>query len=112
MTYALMSLPFEVAAVVIFAVGMRRSHHRGGLRGLLADAAVTAVALMILTIVFDNIMIAAGLFDYGAQQIVGLRIGLMPVEDLLYPLVGTLLIAGLREITRARIEGTQHAEDS
>ena len=51
--------------------------------------------LAALTVVFDNLMIAAGFFDYGDGHITGLRIGLVPVEDLAYPLAGLLLLPAL-----------------
>ena len=44
---------------------------------------------VVLTAVFDNVMIAAGLFDLRpATHLAGLRIGLRPVEDFAYPLAG------------------------
>ncbi|MCU1432030.1 MAG: lycopene cyclase protein, partial [Actinotalea sp.] len=50
--------------------------------------AVTFVVLALMTAVFDNLMIAAGLFEYGESKLAGLSIGLAPVEDLAYPLAG------------------------
>ncbi|MCU1431998.1 MAG: prenyltransferase, partial [Actinotalea sp.] len=49
----------------------------------------------LMTAVFDNLMIAAGLFEYGESKLAGLSIGLAPVEDLAYPLAGVLLLPAL-----------------
>ncbi|OIQ81787.1 hypothetical protein GALL_364370 [mine drainage metagenome] len=68
--------------------------------------ALTAAALMILTAVFDSMMIAADLFRYDASALVGLRIGLTPVEDLAWPLVAAALLPALWELVgRARRPG-------
>ena len=45
--------------------------------------------------VFDNVMIAAGLFDYGHELLVGAYVGQAPVEDFAYPLGSALLLPAL-----------------
>ncbi len=60
--------------------------------------AVTAAALMVLTAVFDTVMIRADLFRYDASALTGLRIGLTPVEDLAWPLVAAVLLPTLWEL--------------
>ncbi|SEB91324.1 lycopene cyclase domain-containing protein [Paramicrobacterium humi] len=98
MTYLLMSVPFIVIAGVVFAIGCRHAAALGGIRPYLLSWAAAAVTLLVLTAVFDNAMMAAGLFDYGADKISGARLGLMPLEDFLYPLAGSLLLAGLWQL--------------
>ncbi|MGO1770784.1 MAG: lycopene cyclase domain-containing protein [Microbacterium sp.] len=98
MTYLLLSLPFVGAALVVFAAGLACASRRWSARRLLAAWAATATALVVLTVVFDNVMIAAGLFDYGREVISGARIVLVPVEDLLYPLAASLLLSGAWEL--------------
>ncbi|WP_193596528.1 lycopene cyclase domain-containing protein [Microbacterium sp. YJN-G] len=67
-----------------------------GRRGLSsAVPAITAAVLAVLTAVFDNLMIAAGLFAYADEHISGLRIGLAPVEDFAYPLAAVILLPAL-----------------
>lgn len=51
--------------------------------------------MLVLTAIFDNVMIAAGLFDYGQQTLLGLYIGRAPIEDFLYPLAAVLLMPAL-----------------
>ncbi|MBG0740186.1 lycopene cyclase domain-containing protein [Paeniglutamicibacter antarcticus] len=61
----------------------------------MAAAAVSAAVLLLLTAVFDNVMISAGLFGYGADKISGPMIGRMPLEDFAYPLGAVLLLPAL-----------------
>lgn len=81
MTYALIIVPFAVATAAVVAASARRE--RFGRRMLASGCA--AVVLVALTAVFDNLMIAAGLFAYPPEHLSGLRIGLAPLEDFAYP---------------------------
>ncbi len=45
-----------------------------------------------LTAVFDNLMIAAGLFTYPPEHLSGLRIGLAPLEDFSYAVCAAFLV--------------------
>jgi lycopene cyclase domain-containing protein len=82
MTYALIIVPFALATAVVTALSARRAGFGRRMRASL----VAAVVLMALTAVFDNVMIAAGLFDYPTANLSGLRIGRAPIEDFSYPL--------------------------
>lgn len=53
------------------------------------------LALSVVTVIFDNIMISQGLFDYGSNALIGWRIGLVPIEDLGYPVIAVLLASAL-----------------
>ena len=53
---------------------------------------VGVVAMLVLTAVFDNVMIGSGLFDYSSQTLAGPRVGLAPLEDFAYPLGGAILL--------------------
>ncbi len=61
----------------------------------LAAAVASAAVLLVLTAVFDNVMISAGLFGYSADKISGAMIGRMPLEDFAYPLAAVLLLPAL-----------------
>lgn len=98
MTYTLMSLPFAAVALLVFGLGLCRARRFGELRVFLTAAGITLLILLVLTAIFDNIMMAAGLFDYGTTQISGIRVGRAPLEDFLYPLAATLLLSGLWRI--------------
>ncbi|WP_243074596.1 lycopene cyclase domain-containing protein [Microbacterium sp. SS28] len=88
MTYALLIIPFAVAtlAVTLATLGRPRFGRR------MAASAVAALVLVVLTAVFDNLMIAAGLFTYPDEHISGLRIGLAPLEDFSYPVCAAFLV--------------------
>lgn len=67
--------------------------------------AIAFVVLAALTVVFDSLMIASGLFDYGAGTITGVRLWLAPIEDLAYPFVSLLVVATVLALTRKKSEG-------
>ncbi|HWS49988.1 MAG TPA: lycopene cyclase domain-containing protein [Microbacterium sp.] len=89
MTYPALSLCFLAAAAIAGAllplVSRTRRPSTGGL-------AISAAALLLLTAVFDNVMIGAELFHYAPSQLLGLRVGLAPIEDFAYPLAAVLLL--------------------
>lgn len=84
-----------LAALLTLLSGRRRRAHVGAM-------ALTALALFVLTAAFDNLMIGAGLFHYDATQLLGVSVGLAPVEDFAYPLAGALLLPALWEFLRSR----------
>lgn len=94
--YPLLSLVFTAVAVIVllFAVAVRA--RRGQRIGRwLALIACTAVVLVLLTAVFDNIMISAGLMRYGTDRISGVMVGVVPIEDFTYALAAALLLPSL-----------------
>ena len=101
MTYLLMSLPFVAVAIVVFVAAALHARRRRAVRRYLASWGATTIALLVLTAVFDNVMIAAGFFDYGTEHVSGIRLGLVPAEDFLYPLAGALLLAGVWQLLGA-----------
>lgn len=96
MTYWALNAVFLVpaAAVLVLAL-MRRTTTAGGRGGTLAALGITAVVLLILTAVFDNVMIAAGLFWYNPERISGAFIGRAPLEDFAYTVAAVLLLPAL-----------------
>lgn len=111
MTYLLMSLPFLGVSLIFFAIGALHARRRGTARRYFSSWAAATAALLILTAVFDNVMMAAGFFDYGIERISGLRLGLMPVEDFLYPVAGALLLSGVWQLLSGPRETEGHADD-
>lgn len=99
MTYLLLSAVFLLLAGLVAALGWRRAP-RGHGRAVL----LSALVLVVLTIAFDSIMIAAGLFGYADAHISGIRVGLAPVEDLAYPIAGVLLLSGLWNLMGERAD--------
>lgn len=104
MTYPLIVVPFLAATVAVVLLTSRRPDFP---RRMVASA-VAAAVLVTLTAVFDNIMIAAGLFTYPANLISGVRIGLAPIEDFAYPLCAAFLVPAVFVLLSPR--GPRRAE--
>lgn len=51
------------------------------------------IALLIMTAIFDQIIIGLGIVSYDTDKILGLYIGLAPIEDFFYCL-GAVIIVG------------------
>lgn len=91
-TLALIGIAIAVlggAALTIAGLRRDRTPPRGR---HLAAVGVTVVIMGLLTAVFDNIMIGAGLFHYAPEQVAGVSIGLAPLEDFAYPIAAALLL--------------------
>ena len=100
MTSALSLLPFLAATAVVTLLSARRP----GFARRMRASGWTALVLIALTAVFDNIMIAVGLFSYPPEHLSGLRIGLAPLEDFAYPLCAAFLVPALFTLAPARRE--------
>ena len=96
MTYAGLAVCFLAAAafVLVAAAVLRRPDRRWWLA-----TAATALALVLLTVIFDNLMIALDLFRYDDAITSGLRLGLAPIEDFAWPLAAGLGLPGLALLT-------------
>ena len=103
MTYLTLALAFIVAAALAGLVLARIGAPRGSGRSHWATAGLTLVSLVLLTAVFDSLMIGFDLFHYESEHLLGLHIGLAPIEDFSYPLVCVLLLPALwLALTRTR----------
>lgn len=98
MTYALLIVPFAVATVIVVLCTARRP--RFGRR--MAASGIAAAVLVVLTAVFDNVMIAAGLFSYPPEHLSGLRIGLAPIEDFSYAVCAAFLVPAVFDLLPER----------
>ncbi|TFB95317.1 MULTISPECIES: lycopene cyclase domain-containing protein [unclassified Cryobacterium] len=92
MTYLLLDLVFVVAAALAAVVaGLRRRPSRRRV----AAIGCALLAVLVLSAIFDNVMIGVGLVAYDPAHTSGLRLGLAPVEDFAYPLATALLLPAL-----------------
>ncbi|WP_438855821.1 lycopene cyclase domain-containing protein [Agromyces sp. M3QZ16-3] len=106
MTYLLISLPF--LAVAVFAAWAARPRERAALRRRVIATSIAAAVLLVLTAVFDSIIVGTGIVAYDDAHRSGWTIGLAPIEDFLYPLAGVLLLPAVWGIgTRARAGRTE-----
>lgn len=103
MTYTALDALFVVAAALVLTVAIVRSDDRARLvRRWWPAITIAGMILIVLTAVFDGLMIGSGLMSYGHSTTSGVRIGLVPVEDFAYPIGGLLLLPGVWLLTRRR----------
>ncbi len=102
MTYPLIVIPFMTITLVVTLATVRRP--RFGRR--MAASAIAAVVLLVLTAIFDNVMIGVGLIDYPEQHLSGLRIGIAPLEDFSYSLCAAFLVPAVYTLLHRRAEVT------
>ncbi|MDJ0348548.1 lycopene cyclase domain-containing protein [Cryobacterium sp. PH29-G1] len=92
MTYLILNAVFLVVAALVAAVALLR---RAISVRFVLSVSVALLLTLLLTAVFDNLMIGAGLFSYDPEHISGLFIGLAPIEDFAYPLAAAILLPAL-----------------
>ncbi|SDS91509.1 lycopene cyclase domain-containing protein [Paraoerskovia marina] len=88
MTNIVLNLIVLAVAIVVCVPVVRR--HRAGT--WLTPILVAALVLCALTLVFDTLMIAVGLYEFDPDKILGIYLWGAPLEDFFYPLVAALLI--------------------
>ncbi|MFJ4295156.1 lycopene cyclase domain-containing protein [Curtobacterium sp. SP.BCp] len=102
--YALLAVPFLAVAVVVAVtagvVAARRARAAGrpsgpGRRVALVGGLIAAVVLLVMTIVFDNVIVTLRVVAYDPSLISGAKIGAIPVEDLAYSIGAVLLLPAL-----------------
>ncbi|MBT2502604.1 lycopene cyclase domain-containing protein [Curtobacterium sp. ISL-83] len=102
--YALLALPFlavvVVVAIVAGVVAAGRARRRGrpaaaGRRAAVVTGLVTGIALLVMTIVFDNVIVTLRIVAYDPALISGVKVGAIPVEDLAYTIGAVVLLPSL-----------------
>lgn len=91
MTYWALNAIFlaVIIAVVVAATIVRRRRLRW------PALAVTLAVLLVMTAVFDNVMIGIGLVAYNESLISGAFIGLAPLEDFAYAIAAVIGLPSL-----------------
>ena len=108
MSYLELSVWFLAAAVLVGLILGQLTRGRGASPAHLGAIGMTIVVLVVLSAVFDSLMIAADLFYYAPEMLVGLHIGLAPLEDFSYPLAGAILLPSLWALLRS--SRSRHAD--
>lgn len=89
-TYLLLAagvaVPVSAVALVVLA--------RAG-RHVLVPALLGLVVLVAMTAVFDNVIVGTGIVAYDGSRILGLRVGVAPIEDFSYAVVAALALPAL-----------------
>jgi lycopene cyclase domain-containing protein len=94
-TYLLMGIGLVAVAAAI--AGALRKH---------LDARVllwSGLVLIVMTAVFDNLIIGAGIVAYDETKITGMMVGLAPLEDFSYTIAGMLLLPAVWNLLRKKL---------
>lgn len=84
-----------VSVVAIVAVGARRSPSWRGI-------GLAAIVVLLLTAVFDNVLVATGIVGYDPALISGAKVGVAPLEDFAYAIAAVVLLPSLWSLLGAR----------
>lgn len=93
-TYLILNIAFLVAVFgALFAA-----------RSLVLNRAVymTLIILIGFTVIFDSIIILAGIVAYDWDKLLGITIGAAPIEDFFYALLAAFMIPGLWKLFEKR----------
>lgn len=95
MTYLVLNTPFLLAAVAVAVLAglVRRRPDARAVRW--RAVGIAAVGLVILTAVFDNVLVGTGIVGYDPALISGVRVGVAPIEDFAYALAALVLLPAL-----------------
>ena len=63
----------------------------------------SGVVLIVMTAVFDNLIIGAGIVAYDDTKITNVMVGLAPLEDFSYTIAGTLLLPAVWNLLRKKL---------
>jgi lycopene cyclase domain-containing protein len=97
MTYLLLNLAF-LAVVALVAVATLIARRAPRWRVI----ALTAIPLVVLTAVFDNVLVGVGIVAYDPHRISGLRLGVAPLEDFAYAIAAVVLLPCLWSLLTPR----------
>lgn len=56
---------------------------------------ITLAGMLALTLIFDNVIIASGMVAYDHELLLGLYLGVAPVEDFFYTILALFLVPAL-----------------
>lgn len=87
-TYLLLSIAVLVPVCALALVVLVR-------RRALVPALLGLAALVLLTAVFDNVIVGTGIVGYDPGRILGVRLGVAPVEDFSYAIAAALALPAL-----------------
>jgi lycopene cyclase domain-containing protein len=84
MTYLGLNLVFMGVAFIFFLTQVRRSRW--------ALFALTLLPMLLITAIFDNLIILSKIVAYDSSKISGFLIGLAPIEDFSYTVAAVFIV--------------------
>lgn len=85
-TYLILNLIFLVVVCTVLKIGKRH---------LSKPFFITLAVLLLLTLIFDNVIILLGIVGYDADKILGIYLYKAPIEDFMYAVLAVLLVPAL-----------------
>ena len=85
-TYFILNIIFMAVTLLILRVKLRMPSKPWWL---------TLVILLLMTAVFDALIIGAGIVDYDRSKLLGLYVGNVPVEDFMYAILAVMILPTL-----------------
>jgi lycopene cyclase domain-containing protein len=82
-TYLTLNILF--AAIVLLTLGVRR--HKPSRVWL-----VTFLIIVILTALFDSVIVGLSIVSYNHDKIIGIFVGLAPIEDFFYAILACIIV--------------------
>ncbi len=104
MDYLVLNLVFTAIAVLLY-LSIRPGFN-------LKALGFAASALVLMTVVGDNFIVGTGIVDYDANKILGIRIGVAPVEDFFYAIIAILLVPAIWAATGSLSTDRKVVEDA
>ena len=85
-TYLILNLVFLLCIFVLFMQHMKKPNKTWW---------ISLCILLVLTAVFDSIIIWAGIVGYDTEKILGIYVGKAPIEDFFYAVLAIMIVPAL-----------------
>ena len=95
MTYSLLNAAFLVVPAVLALLAIVRLQRSGRLGGMLSAIGIALAVVLVLTAIFDNVLVGLGIVGYDDARTLGLRIGVAPIEDFAYAVAAAIGLPSL-----------------
>ncbi len=92
MTYLALNLVFLSAVLLVGLLLFKRLPWKA--------IGLATLVLLVITAVFDNVIVGSGIVAYDESLITGIKIGVAPIEDFAYGLAAPTLLSILAELTK------------
>lgn len=86
LTYIILNLIFMTVVILLLGKYKKIS---------IKHLAITLVVLVILTTVFDNLIIGLSIVDYDPTKLSGIYVVMAPIEDFMYTVLVVILVPAL-----------------
>jgi lycopene cyclase domain-containing protein len=96
-TYLIVNVVFLVCIVVLFMQHLAKPSKSWW---------ITLLVLLILTAVFDSILVGMSIVGYNPDRILGIYIGNAPIEDFFYAVMAVIIVPALWNLFDTKKERT------